>query len=426
MEQLLQYVWKHKIYPFSGLTTTNGEVVEVIDPGLQNHDAGPDFFNAKLKMGDVMWVGNVEVHEKASGWYQHGHHLNPAYANVILHVVGEADTDITRFGSSQKIPQLILPCPDEVKRKYALLRRMDAYPACYAILRDIPRLVVHSWLSALTAERIDQKVSLIRERLRLCDNNWEHALFVTMARNLGFGLNGDVFEAWARRINLSAVGKHRDDLRQIEAIFFGMAGLLEEPIGDPYYLSLQQEYRYLSHKFNFPTPIQTERWKLFRIRPQAFPHGKIAQLANLYHQQESLLSKLLEAHDIDTVKRLLKMSPSAYWTNHYLFGKEAAATNKHLSNESLNLLLINTVIPFLVAYGKHKGNDSLCLRASNFLEQLKPENNHIIRQWERFGLMADHAADSQALIQLRKEYCDKRDCLRCRIGYQYLAVKREP
>ncbi|MBO7417364.1 MAG: DUF2851 family protein [Bacteroidaceae bacterium] len=424
MEQLLQYVWKHKIYPFSGLKTTNGEVVEVIDAGLQNQHAGPDFFNAKLKIGDVLWVGNVEVHEKASAWYSHGHHLNPAYANVILHVVGDADAEIFRYGSTEKIPQVVLPCPDEVKRKYALLKRMDTYPACYAILRDIPMITLHSWLSALTAERIDQRAGLIYERLKLCENNWEHALFITLARNFGFGLNGDVFEAWAKRINLAAVGKHRDDLRQIEAIFFGMAGLLEDNLDDSYYRDLQQEYRYLSHKFGFSSPIQTDLWKLSRIRPQVFPHIKIAQLAYLYHNQESLLSKVLEAKSIESMKSLLQTSTSSYWNNHYLFGKETAIYEKSLGNDSLNLMLINTFIPFLVAYGKHKGCDEFCHRASDFLEQLKPENNYIIRQWERFGIIADHAADSQALIQLRKEYCDKRDCLRCRIGYQYLKVKK--
>ena len=420
MEQLLHFTWKHKLFPLEGLKTTAGEAIEVIDAGMHNHHAGPDFFNAKLKINGVLWIGNVEIHEKASDWYNHGHHQNPTYANVILHVVGEVDAEAVRFGSSQKIPQLLLTCPDEIRRKYALLMRTDNYPACYAILRDIPMITIHSWLSALQAERYDQKASVITDRLRRCNGHWGQVLFITLARNFGFGLNGDAFETWARRIDLSAVGKHRDDLQQVEAIFFGMAGLLEQPLNDAYYQHLQKEYRYLRHKFNFQAPLQEGVWKLLRIRPQAFPHTKIAQLAYLYQYQEALFSKIVEAKDVETVKSLLQTSTSIYWKSHYVFGKETVMSEKTLSDNSLNLLLINTVIPILLAYGKHKGNDALCYRASEFLEQLKPENNYIIRQWERFGILANNAADSQALIQLRKEYCDKHDCLRCRIGYQYL------
>ena len=420
MEQLLHYVWKHKFFPLEGLKTTTGETVEVVDGGYPNSNSGPDFFNAKLKIGGVLWVGNVEIHEKSSFWYSHAHHLNPAYGNVILHVVEEADTEITRYGSTDKIPQLVLACPDEIKRKYILLKRTDTYPACYAIIRKIPKINIHGWLTALQAERFDQKANTIYKRMLSCNGNWEQVLFITLARNFGFGLNGDAFEAWAKRIDLAAVGKHRDDIMQVEAIFFGMAGLLEQYVEDPYYLALQKEFRYLSHKFGFQTPLQAELWKLLRIRPQAFPHTKIAQLANLYQRQEALFSKIIEAKDVETAKSLLQTTTSIYWRNHYLFGKDTVMGEKMLSDNSLCLILINTIIPILLAYGKHKGNNELCLRAADFLEKLKPENNYIIRQWERFGIHADNAADSQALIQLHKEYCNKRDCLRCRIGYQYL------
>ncbi|MBQ7553384.1 MAG: DUF2851 family protein [Bacteroidaceae bacterium] len=423
MEQLIHFVWKHKIYPISGLKTTKGETIEVIDPGLQNTHAGPDFFNAKLKIGGVLWVGNVEVHERSSMWYAHGHHQDRAYSNVILHVVGEADGEIVRYDTNETIPQLVLPCPDEVKRKYVLLKRTDAYPACYAILKTLPKLIVHSWLSALQVERLEQKTGLAVDRVKLCEGDWGHAFFITLARNYGFGLNGDTFEAWARRINLSALAKHRDNLLQIEAVFFGMAGLLEEQQGDTYYLSLRQEYQYLKHKFDFKKPIQQELWKLLRIRPQAFPHVKIAQLAYLYHEKEGLFSQVMHAGDIGQLKSLLQTNTSAYWKNHYLFGKETAINDKILSDGSLSLLIINTIVPFMFTYGRHKGDEMMCDHAFEILEQLKPENNFIVRQWDKFGIHAENAADSQALIQLRKEYCDKRDCLRCRFGFEYLKVK---
>jgi hypothetical protein len=421
MEQLLHYVWKHKIFPLKELKTTTGQQVEVIDTGLANTDAGPDFFNAKLKLDGVLWIGNIEIHERSSDWFKHGHHADAGYNSVILHIASEIDTEISR-SNGERIPQIQLICPEAVRTNYKELLETDSYPPCYRIIPSLPPFTAHSWMTALQMERFEQKATLLNERLKRCQGNWEDAFFITLARNFGFGLNGDAFETWAHRLPFRAVDKHRNDLFQIEAIFFGQAGILEDSNGDGYYLRLKKEYTYLQHKFGL-IPMDASLWRFLRLRPANFPHIRIAQLACLYHRAYGLLSRIMETETLQGVRDILKGGTSEYWLTHYTFGGSSPSRPKTLSNTSLDLLIINTVVTFLYAYGLHKGNRVLCARAGSFLEELKAENNYITRMWEQCGMKASNAADSQALIQLKKEYCDKKKCLYCRIGYEYLKRK---
>ena len=421
MEQLLHYVWKHKIFPLKELKTTTGQQVEVIDTGLANTDAGPDFFNAKLKLDGVLWIGNIEIHERSSDWFKHGHHADAGYNSVILHIASEIDTEISR-SNGERIPQIQLICPEAVRTNYKELLETDSYPPCYRIIPSLPPFTAHSWMTALQMERFEQKATLLNERLKRCQGNWEDAFFITLARNFGFGLNGDAFETWAHRLPFRAVDKHRNDLFQIEAIFFGQAGILEDSDGDGYYLRLKKEYTYLQHKFGL-IPMDASLWRFLRLRPANFPHIRIAQLACLYHRAYGLLSRIMETETLQGVRDILKGGTSEYWLPHYTFGGSPPSRPKTLSNTSLDLLIINTVVTFLYAYGLHKGNRVLCARAGSFLEELKAENNYITRMWEQCGMKASNAADSQALIQLKKEYCDKKKCLYCRIGYEYLKRK---
>lgn len=432
MEQLLHYCWKHRLFPTEGLRTTDNEEVEVLDPGLHNRNAGPDFFNAKVKIGGQLWVGNVEIHDKASDWYLHGHEKDVHYNNVVLHVVGAADTQ-AETADGMRPPQVELHVPDNIRQNYEELLKTDSYPPCYKIIPSLSRLMKHSWMSALETERLERKTEDIKRRAKLCDGSWEAAYFVTMARNYGFGINSDAMEQWALNIPLNEVGHHRDDVFQIEAFFMGQAGLLNPlsiperhrtaALADDYFFRLNNEYKYLAHKFSLES-IDFHLWRFLRLRPQNFPHIRISQLANLYYQRRAGLSQLIECEDIKSVKALITTSVTTYWQTHYAFGCESAFSEKHLSASSLNLLLINTVVPILFAYGRHKQDDRLCDRAFDFLEQLKAENNHITRTWQEIGLDVDNAGDSQALIQLKNEYCDRRDCLRCRFGYEYLKGKQ--
>jgi hypothetical protein len=428
MEQLLHYCWKHKLWPVGELTTTDGRLVEVIDPGLHNRNAGPDFFNAKVRVGGTLWVGNVEIHDRSSHWYMHGHDRDANYDNVVLHVVGQADRDV-QTSQGVFVPQMLLDVPAYVRENYEELLRTDSYPPCYRIIPDLTPLTVHAWMAALQTERLEQKTVAIEQRVLLAGGSWEDAYFQTLARNYGFGINGDAFEEWARHIPLQSVGKHRDNLFQIEAIFLGQAGLLQleavpprhqaYALNEGYFAKLRNEYQYLAHKFSLQ-PMDYKRWRFLRLRPQNFPHIRLSQLATLYHERRASLSALVECQDMASLAEMMYTHVTPYWETHYTFGSESLRNSKHLSPSSVNLLIINTCIPMLFAYGRHACKEALCDRAFDFLEQLRAEQNHIISMWQECGLDVKTAGDSQALIQLKKEYCDKRDCLRCRIGYEYL------
>jgi len=421
MEQLLQYVWKYKIYPLRELTTVDGLPVEIIDPGQRNTNAGPDFFNAKVKIDGTIWVGNVEIHMASSDWKRHGHHQDKAYDSVILHVVETIDCPVYRT-NGEEIPQLQLSCPAYTRKRYEELKKTEMKPRCFSIIPELSNLTVNSWLSSLQVERLEQKTAVIRERLLQNNNHWEDAFFISLSRNFGFGINGDAFEAWAQLIPYRAVDKHRDNLFQVEAIFFGQAGLLEEKLNDHYYLELQEEYRYLKHKFEL-RELDPIRLKLLRLRPGNFPHIRIAQLAYLYHSQQSLFSRAMEVKTLDDVKALFQISTSEYWKDHYNFYKSSPKQEKKMGRGAIDLLIINTIVPFLYAYGLTQGNDALCAQGINFLETVKAENNYITRLWDGTGIPVFTAADSQALIQLQKQYCDNRKCFHCRFGYEYLRIK---
>lgn len=460
MEKLLHYVWKHRLFPLTPLATTQGQEVEVIDPGLHNSNAGPDFFNAKVRIGGTLWVGNVEVHDKASDWYSHRHDRDAAYDNVVLHVVGDADTDVTTANGGRP-PQLVLPVPQTVSDNYAELLSTDSYPPCYRVIGSLPRLTVHSWMSALQTERLQQKTEAIEQRVKAAEGAWERAFFTTLARNFGFGVNGDAFEAWANALPLDAAAHHRDDPFQIEALFLGQAGLLNvsavaerrqiETAADSYFQRLSKEYNYLAHKFRL-TPMDGRQWRFLRLRPQNFPYIRIAQLVHLYCSRHCSLSIMADCETLDDARRMLSTETTPYWHNHYTFGQETADSTKgvtecsaqqtkgaggrseeealpsaksakRLSKASKDLLIINTVVPMLYAYGRHTASEKLCHRAFAFLEELKAENNTIVRMWQKCGLPVENAGDSQALIQLKRQYCDRKDCLRCRFGYEFLKVK---
>ena len=432
MEQLLHYVWKHRILPLGKLCTTSGQEVEVIDPGLHNHDAGPDFFNAKVRIGGQVWVGNVEIHLRSSDWQRHGHQLDPAYNNVILHVAEVVDAEVVTQDGKQ-LPQLCLPIPEDVSEHYAELCRTEDYPRCWRIIPSLSRLTVHSWMSALLAERLAERAQRCLDWLKAVDGGWERTLFVALARNFGFGVNGDAFEAWGKALPLHAAAKHRDDLFQLEALFLGSAGLLaleavpptarQAAAEDGYFLRLQREWAYLKHKFQLPEPMAYERWRYLRLRPQNFPHLRIVQLANLYFRGTASFAALMKASSREALHTALDAAPSDYWQRHYLFGLESRRSEKHLSPSSRDLIIINTVCPMLFGYGEAHNDPSVQERAVQLLEELRPEQNYIIRQWQQCGVEVASAADSQALIQLKRIYCDRKDCLRCRFGFEYLKRK---
>ncbi len=365
MEILLHYIWKHRMFPLHPLTTNTGENVEIIDPGLYNRNAGPDFFNAKIKINGIIWVGNVEIHDKASDWYQHGHDKDSAYDNTILHVVGIDNTPV-KTSQGETINQMQMEIPEYVKENYTKLLSEDRFQPCHSIVPRLSKLKLHGWMSVLQTERLEMKTIAITERVKKNNGSWEDAYFITLARNFGFGVNGEAFETWAETLSLQSVAHHRDDIFQIEAIFMGQAGLLEptsvpqrhcaKAMSDEYFTKLRKEYQYLSHKFSLTT-MPTNLWKFMRLRPQNFPNIRISQLANLYYSRKAGLADIISCDTLDMLREKFDTSVTPYWETHYSFGNESQKSEKRLSKNSVNIIIINTVIPVLFAYGRQHDDE---------------------------------------------------------------------
>lgn len=422
MEYLLHYTWKHRLFPFGDMVTTHGDKVEVMSVGMHNSDGGPDFIGARLKIGGVEWAGNVEIHMRSSDWYRHHHDTDAAYDTVVLHVVGEADCEVYTH-SGVCLPQLVLRVPDEVNENYERLNHADSHPRCQAVLRLLPRVSITSWLSSLCVERLHSRVDQLDVRRGQLGQSWEDVAFVTVARNFGFGKNGDAFERWAMALSTSAMNKHRDDLFQVEALFFGTAGLLaaEADASMPdYYRRLQAEWKYLSRKFGLK-PIDATAWQFLRMRPQNFPYTRIAQLAMLYHDGCLGMSRIMGAQNVEELMPLFDTSLSHFWQTHYTFSSEPVRRRSgQLSDASKRLIILNSVVPLLFAYGRYRSDTALVDRALSLLDELPAESNHITRQWQQAGVECRSAADSQALYQLTTRYCEAKDCLHCRFGHEYM------
>jgi hypothetical protein len=425
MEFMLQYAWLHRMFPLSEMRTTAGSLIEVVSPGIQNTDAGPDFIGACIKIDGMEWNGNVEVHLRSSDWYFHKHDHDPAYNSVILHVVMVVDCE-AMSEDGRAIPQLQMDIPQSVSENYTKLIASDANPKCREVLTDLPRVVITSWFSSLYVERLEQRTRNIMDRRKQLDNNWESTMFVTLCRNFGFGKNGDAFEQLARLIPMNALAKHRDDLFQIEAMFFGVAGLLGSsgPSLPEYYHRLSREFDYLRHKFQLQT-MEPHQWKFLRLRPQNFPHIRIAQLATMYHSGLLNMSKVVNSDSVADLYQLLHTQVSDFWTTHYSFKSEATKRiDKVLTKSSKDLIIINTIIPLLFAYGRYKSDESLCEKALRLLSELKPEKNHFVDEWRSAGIECRSASESQAIIQLVTRYCQPKDCIHCRFGHEY--IKHNP
>ena len=429
MERMLQYVWKHKLYADSDLMTTGGEPVFVIDPGTTNIDAGPDFFNAKIRIGDIVWVGNVEIHERASDWFAHHHDKDKSYNSVVLHIVRKDNTSVCRT-DNEVIPQIVFCVPKKVEENIEWLLSRDTPVTCAGRICLVSPLHLSDWMSALLMERFERKTHDIFTRLEKNSKDWSEAFYITLMRNFGFSTNSDAFELLAGSLPYKCILKHRNNPLQVEALFFGQAGLLSNEqftmhnaqliSSDKYLQSLRREYDFISKKYNLQ-PVEAFLFKSLRTRPINFPHVRLAQIAAVWINNDLLFSKVLEARCAEDLRALFNVEPSEYWRTHYNF--RSASTNirkKAIGKNASDIILINTVIPVLFAYGKNKNLPEYCERALRLLEEIKPEKNSIVSVFCNAGISVKNAGDTQALIQLRREYCDKKKCLYCRIGYRLI------
>lgn len=413
-EEFLHYLWKYKLYTRENLKTYSGESVEILNHGVHNFDSGPDFFNAKIKIDDTIWAGNVEVHINSSDWFVHQHNTDKAYDNVVLQVVLNHDKEVYRT-NGQRIQTLELKFDKELYSNYKNLIEKETWIPCQDEIQLIDSFKMNSWLEKLSVERLEQKSNNINETLQRLNNSWETAFYYMLARNFGFKLNSDPFEMLAKSLPINYLAKHKDNLFQIEALLFGQAGFLEDNNGDEYYLNLRKEYQFLKTKFKLKS-IEKHLWKFLRTRPGNFPTIRIAQFAQLIYKSKSLFSKIIETKNIDDYYELLNSKTSEYWNTHYVFNKESVFKSKLLGKSAIDIVLINTVVPFLFVYGKAKGQYEFQEKAINLLENIKAEKNTIISNWGDLNVKAKSAFDTQALIQLKNNYCNEKNCLNCQIG----------
>lgn len=420
MEQLLHYIWKYRLYRPSGLTTTQGDTLEIIDPGLENTDAGPDFFNAKIRINGTVWAGSVEIHQKASDWLAHGHSADKAYENVILHVVETDDGTVFRQ-NGEAIPQLVLPIPEQVIDNMEWLLTRDSPVACLERLPAIDPVFRLQWMDALLAERLERKTDDILRWLDLYQKDWNEVFYILLCRNFGFGVNSDAFERLARSLPLKCILKQRPSASQVEALFLGQAGLLNDSNGNRhhYYRLLQQEYSFLRKKYGLE-PLEPHIFRNLRLRPDATPHIKLVELAAIWIRHDTLFSSVLSARTPRELKDFFRVPASAFWDTHYNFLRPSPHKKKQLGENALNMLLINTVVPLMFAYGLYHRMDEHKARALRLLASIPPEQNSIISLFSQVGMKPRNAGDTQALIQLKRNYCEQKKCLYCRLGFQLL------
>lgn len=421
MENILHYVWKYRLFQ-QDMWTTDASSIEVIDVGIANTNEGPDFFNAKIKVDGELWVGNIEIHTNSDDWFKHKHRQNVNYDSVILHIVENANAEIYNT-QGKPILQCKINYPQYIKDNYEYLTYTKTDIPCCNFISSIPSIHVTSWVNSLLIERLQRKNRHIESLLERFNNSWEDVLYILLSRNFGFGLNSDSFERLALGLPYRYIQKQGDNINHIEALLFGQAGMLEntdEP--DDYFRFLQQEYKFLQSKYTL-SPLDSFIFKTLRSRPTAFPQIRIAQLAALLYNVKGLFAKIISCEDIGKLRLMLHVNASEYWQTHYVFGVASDKKSKYLGDASLDVILINTVIPLLFAYGKSINNESYCERSIQFLESIKPEQNSITKRFSGLGIPLINAADSQALIQLKREYCEVRKCLFCRFGHQLLTSR---
>lgn len=422
-EEFLQYIWKHALFDRSLLSTTEGNRIEIVHSGLHNFDAGPDFFNAQLRIDDTLWAGNVEVHIKSSDWFKHKHQDDAAYKNVILHVVWENDADITLAGGAVlpalELKNIVVP---DIYRIYDELKNSSRSIPCENEIHKVSQLTLHSWFDRLVAERLERKTNIVASNLDKTVHDWEETFYRLILRTLGTPLNSEAFEHLAEILPFRVINKHRADILQVEALLLGQAGFLNGKFKDDYIIRLQKEYEYLRHKMDIAPMLKAE-WKFMRIRPPQFPTIRLAQFAAIMHREEHLFRKAMEAGTVGAIGKIFSVEPSAYWQRHIQPDKLAVRKVGAMGKSTLEILIINAVVPVMFIYGRSIGKEEITEKALELLHSLKPENNSFIKKWTSIGITATDAYESQALLQLRKEYCDKRRCVSCAIGHQLMNVK---
>jgi len=423
-EDFLFYVWRHKVFNQQDIKTVDGQHLEIIENGILNTDAGPDFQGARIRVGDTEWAGNVEIHVRASDWRRHSHSSDKAYNNVILHVVHEYDQPAYRNdGTEIPVFQIGPHIHAGTEKNYkSLVENLNWIP-CEKHLGSVDDLHLQSWLLRMLIERLENKSEEFFHTLHEYKGSWDDAFYISLARNFGFKKNALPFEMLARSLPQQILAKHKNNALQIEALIFGQAGFLQNDFEDDYHRGLSQEDRYLRAKYHLQ-PIDRSLWKFLRLRPQNFPTLRLAQFSALVFKSSHLFSKILDLKDCSALREVFKALPvNSYWSKHYRFGKVAGSVNVQLGTSSINNLLLNSVAVTLFSFGKYTNSDEIKDRAIQLLEDLPFEANEITRKFVASGIKMGRSDRSQALLHLKKSYCDLKKCLNCAIGTKIVNPK---
>lgn len=418
-EDFLYYVWKLQYFSKKSLTTCQGETLIISHPGTRNEHAGPDFLNGRITINDVTWYGHIEIHINASDWYAHQHHADNAYDNVILHVVWNHNKDIQQQDGAI-MPTLVLKdrVPPQLHQQHQALVDNQTTLPCAKHLPQVPKLIKASMLDKALFQRLTHKNNLVYRLWEENKGDWETTAYQLLAYTFGFKVNSNTFLDLALNLPLKTLTQHTDNLLQLEALLMGQAGLLprDDKEHDTYLMALKKEYHYLVRKYELKVDsVQAHQWKFFRLRPANFPTIRIAQFAQLLRQNSSIFDLLINT-PTKALHTKLAVIQSTYWQKHYRFSKESKAKIPRLGKSSIRHILINTAIPLLIAYGKAKDKQDYIDRAIAILQHLPAEHNVITRHWDKAGIKAKSAFDSQALIELFNNFCTHKLCLSCYIG----------
>lgn len=413
-EDFIHFVWLNKLFNSHQLKTICNKGIVVHHVGDYLQTSGPDFFNASITIDNQKWAGNVEIHVNSSDWYIHQHQNDKSYDNVILHVVWNHDVDVYQKGNSI-IPVLELKSfvNSQVLENYHNLMTQKKWIFCENYISKVPEINLNKWLETLFFERLEQKSSHIQSYLNQSKNHWEYALFIALAKNFGLNANGLVFEDMAKIITFDTLSKEVHNLEHIEALFFGVCGLLDKDFEDNYPKKLKELYTYLKSKYSHLTQT-THKPEFFKLRPDNFPTIRMAQLAQIYHQNHFLFDKIIDAIKNNKQLQFLNVNVSNYWLEHYNFDKSSKKKNKTISKQFLDLIIINTITPMYYIYNQQLDNQNI--EWLEFLEKTAPEANVIIERFEQNNIKVSNVMQSQALIHLKKNYCDHKKCMSCQVG----------
>lgn len=423
-ENFLHYLWKYRVLK-SGLASSSGEPITILHPGEHNHDAGPDFINARIRIGETVWAGNVEIHVAGSDWYKHDHESDDAYNNVILHVVYNNDIVVTDR-KNRPVATLVLQgaFPMEVLERYEDFLRNRLWIPCEKLIPSISPVHFDRWAPALVVERLEERTGIIRKSWEQCRYDWNENFYRNLARCFGFKINVPPFEMLAETLPLKILVKHRTKLFQLEALLFGQSGMLAGKFNDSYPRSLAEEFRFLKKKYSLQ-PVPVFMWQFLRLRPSNFPTIRIAQFAALIFSTDDLFDIVLKATSLDAIRKVFAVRASEYWDDHYIFDRPSSKKPKLLGSGSVNLLILNFIIPFLFFYGNERGQEVYKEKGLRWLEQLEGETNAETERWKKLGMTVEYALHTQALMQLKSKYCSRKRCLDCRLFPNFFSDIKE-